>query len=88
MPNSGDSLLINLFLILIPAFGFLLVSFLISRYLILRYTRALSRLYKMNFNSLESERKRIANDMHDIMGNCKSSKKLDINVWSNLQKNC
>jgi two-component system, NarL family, sensor kinase len=69
MPNSGDSLLINLFLILIPAFGFLLVSFLISRYLILRYTRALSRLYKMNFNSLESERKRIANDMHDIMGN-------------------
>lgn len=69
MLNSGDSLLIKLFFLLIPAIGFLLVSVIVSRILVIRYTTALSRLYKMNFNSLESERKRIANDIHDIMGN-------------------
>jgi len=68
MQNSGDSFLISLFFILIPALTILIGVFIYSRTIIWRYSKVIERLYKMNFNSLETERKRISNDLHDHMG--------------------
>ena len=83
MLSSGDSLLIKLLFLLGPALAILAVTGVYSWFLINRYTKAISRLYEMNFNSLETERKRIANDIHDILGN----KMIQINsALSNAEK--
>lgn len=68
MQNTGDSFLLSLFVALIPALTILVGVFIYSRTIILRYSKVVVRLYKMNFNSLETERKRISSDLHDHMG--------------------
>jgi|APGre2960657404_1045060.scaffolds.fasta_scaffold46489_3 signal transduction histidine kinase len=68
MLTSGDSFLLSLFFILIPALTILAGVFMYSKLVIARYSKVIKRLYKMNFNSLETERKRISNDLHDHMG--------------------
>lgn len=68
MQNTGDSFLLSLFVALIPALTILVGVFIYSRTIILRYSKVVERLYKMNFNSLETERKRISSDLHDHMG--------------------
>jgi signal transduction histidine kinase len=68
MLNSGDSFLLSLFFILIPALTILIGVFVYSKVIITRYSRVIKRLYQMNFNSLETERKRISNDLHDQLG--------------------
>ena len=68
MSDLGDFIIIKLLIPLIPAVVLLIVSALYSWILFKRYRQALKRLYQMNFNSLEMERKRIANDLHDVMG--------------------
>ncbi len=68
MSNSGDSFLFNIFAVLIPSIALLIGTVIFSNIVIKRYSKTISRLYKMNFNSLETERKRIANDLHDQLG--------------------
>ena len=68
MLNSGDSYLISIFIILIPSIALLIGTVIFSYIVIKRYSKIISRLYKMNFKSLETERKRIANDLHDQIG--------------------
>jgi len=68
MLNLGDSILFKIGLILLPTFGLLIGTALYSYMTITRYSKTIKRLYKMNFNSLEFERKRISNDLHDQLG--------------------
>jgi glucose-6-phosphate-specific signal transduction histidine kinase len=68
MQISEDYFLIRLAAIIIPAFALFIGSMVISILIIKRYSRAVKRLYQMNFNGVEMERKRIANDMHDQVG--------------------
>jgi signal transduction histidine kinase len=68
MLTSGDSFLLSLFFILIPALSILAGVFMYSKLVIARYSKVIKRLYKMNFNSLETERKRISSDLHDHIG--------------------
>jgi len=65
MSNSVDSFLFSIFIVLIPSIALLIGTIIFSNIVIKRYSKTISRLYKMNFNSLETERKRIANDLHD-----------------------
>ena len=68
MQISEDYFLINLAAIIIPAVILLICSVVISCLLLRRYSIAIKRLYQMNFNGVENERKRIANDIHDQIG--------------------
>jgi signal transduction histidine kinase len=68
MQISEDYFLINLAAIIVPAFVLLINSIVISYLLLRRYSTAVKRLYQMNFNGVENERKRIANDIHDQIG--------------------
>lgn len=68
MQTSEDYFLIRLGAILIPTALLLIFSVLISYHIIRRYRKAVQRLYQMNFKGVETERKRIANDMHDQVG--------------------
>ncbi len=65
---SEDYFLINLSAVIVPAFILLFGSVVISYLLLKRYSLAIKRLYQMNFNGVEMERKRIANDLHDQIG--------------------
>jgi len=68
MQISEDYFLINLAAIIIPAFILLISSIVISYLMLRRYSTAVKRLFQMNFNGVENERKRIANDIHDQIG--------------------
>ena len=68
MLNSGDSLLISLFIVLTPAIGILIGTILYSMRLVNRYTKAIARLYRASFKGVDYERKRIARDLHDHLG--------------------
>ncbi len=68
MSNSGDYFILSLLFLIIPMVLILVGVFIYSRIIILRYSKVVGRLYKMNFSSLETERKRISNDLHDHMG--------------------
>jgi hypothetical protein len=65
MLSSADSFLFSVAWFLIPAAVILIMSGLYSYALIRRYSKTVNRLYKLNFNSLETERKRVSSDLHD-----------------------
>jgi signal transduction histidine kinase len=68
MQNSGDSLLLSLLAVLIPAIGLLVGTALYAQTLLARYRRVLKRLYRSSFKGVDSERKRIARELHDHLG--------------------
>lgn len=94
MQISNDYFLVRLGVIIIPAFILLIATILISFLIIRKYSRAVKRLYQMNFNGVEFERKRIANDMHDQIGYTiiqlrnslfeASNKTVDVNVLNQI----
>jgi len=67
MSMSGDSLLISLSLIILPAFlallGIIIFSYIVTK----RYNRVLTRLYRSSFRGVDTERKRIASELHDTL---------------------
>lgn len=63
-----DYFLNKLTVFLLPILLIFTSTILITFLIIKRYSRALTRLYKMNFHGVENERKRIANDLHDQIG--------------------
>ncbi len=65
MSISGDSLLISLSLILVPALIALIGTLLYSYFVIKRYKNVLGRLFHSSFRGVDSERKRIASELHD-----------------------
>jgi len=65
MSISGDSLLISLSLILLPAIIALIGTLLYSYMVIKRYKKVLGRLFRSSFRGVDTERKRIASELHD-----------------------
>jgi signal transduction histidine kinase len=68
MHNSADSLLIEVVGIFIPAL--LVTSFIIlyAYRIKSRYGKVMKRLYRSSFQGVDSERKRIASELHDQLG--------------------
>lgn len=65
MFTSADSLLIEVAGVFVPALIITVFSILYSYQITARYKRAIKRLYKMSFKGVDTERKRIAAEMHD-----------------------
>jgi hypothetical protein len=55
MQISEDYFLIRVAAIIVPAFALLIGSMIISLLVIKRYSRAVKRLYQMNFHGVETE---------------------------------
>lgn len=68
MYNSADSLLIEVVGVFIPAILVTLFIFLYAFRIVTRYGRAMKRLYRSSFQGVDSERKRIASELHDQLG--------------------
>ena len=90
MLNSGDLFLSNLYHFLFPVIILLIGNLTCSFLIIERYSKTISRLYKMNFYSSELERKRISSDLHDQLGYNMSiiNKSIDsLEIKNNLENN-
>lgn len=68
MLSSGDLLLLSVLAILIPTFAILVGTGIYVSSILRRYSRALKRLYRSSFKGVDSERKRIARELHDHLG--------------------
>lgn len=68
MLSSGDSLLLSILAVLVPAVGILIGTGLYAYSMLGRYSKALKRLYSSSFKGVDSERKRIASELHDHLG--------------------
>ena len=68
MSNSGDSLIISLFAITSAAAIILIGTFTFSRIVLRRYSAVVHRLYNLSFKGVDTERKRIASELHDQLG--------------------
>ena len=62
---SGDTFLLNLLTIILPTLILLLGTIVYSYKVINRYSKALKRLYSSSFRGVDTERKRIATELHD-----------------------
>lgn len=68
MLGSADSLLISLAGIFIPSIAISVFIYAYSWKILKRYKKALTRLYKVSFTGIDTERIRIANLLHDHTG--------------------
>ena len=64
---SGDTLLLNLIKITLPGLCILIGTLIYSYKVINRYSKALKRLYSSSFRGVDTERKRIASELHDTL---------------------
>ncbi len=62
---SGDTLLLKLITITLPGICILLGTIIYSYKIINRYSKTLKRLYSCSFKGVDTERKRIASELHD-----------------------
>lgn len=62
---SGDTFLLNILTIILPTLIILLGTIVYSYKIINRYSKALKRLYSSSFRGVDTERKRIATELHD-----------------------
>ncbi len=65
MFTSGDSLLIKLTVVILPALIVLVGTIIYSYVVINRYSKTLTRLYRSSFRGVDTERKRIASELHN-----------------------
>jgi signal transduction histidine kinase len=65
MFTSADLLLTEIAGVFLPALIVTVFSVVFSYRITSRYKRAIKRLYKMSFNGVDTERKRIASELHD-----------------------
>jgi signal transduction histidine kinase len=68
MLNSGDQVLINIFYLLLPGLIILITVILVSFFYFKRLKRLIWRYRMQKMEEVETERKRIANDLHDYVG--------------------
>jgi signal transduction histidine kinase len=68
MFSSGDLLLLSVLAILVPAVAILVGTILYASAMLRRYSKAIKRLYRSSFKGVDSERKRIASELHDHLG--------------------
>ncbi len=62
---SGDTLIIKLITIALPGICILLGTVIYSYKVINRYSQTLKRLYRSSFRGVDTERRRIATELHD-----------------------
>jgi signal transduction histidine kinase len=62
---SGDTFILNLLNLILPTLIILLGTIIYSYKIINRYSKALKRLYSSSFRGVDTERKRIATELHD-----------------------
>lgn len=67
MSISGDFLLISILAIIILAIIILVGTFIYSRAILNRYSKIISRLYRASFRGMDTERKRIAIELHNLL---------------------
>ena len=65
MFTSADLLLVEIAGVFLPALIITVFSVVFSYRITGRYKMAIKRLYKMSFKGVDTERKRIASEMHD-----------------------
>jgi len=65
MFTSADLLLIEVAGVFMPALIVSVFAVVFSYRITMRYNKAMSRLYKMSFKGVDTERKRIAGELHD-----------------------
>lgn len=68
MYSSGDSLLIEVFGVFIPAILVTIFAILYANQTKIRYGKVMKRLYRSSFKGVDTERKRIASELHDQLG--------------------
>jgi signal transduction histidine kinase len=68
MDSSGDSLLIEVFGVFIPAVLVTIFAILYGNQTRIRYSKVMKRLYRSSFKGVDTERKRIASELHDQLG--------------------
>jgi signal transduction histidine kinase len=68
MHTSGDSLLIEVFGVFIPAILVTIFAILYANQTRIRYGKVMKRLYRSSFKGVDTERKRIASELHDQLG--------------------
>lgn len=68
MYSSGDSLLIEVFGVFIPAILVTIFAILYGNQTRIRYSKVMKRLYRSSFKGVDTERKRIASELHDQLG--------------------
>jgi len=95
MLNSEDTLLISILTIMVPAIIILIGTIIYSRVVVKRYAKVVERLYLSSFKGMDTERKRIASELHNQLAmhfiNIKRDldamqKELNINQQSKLAK--
>jgi len=65
MYTTIDSLVYYLLWVILPALAILIGTIVYSSVIIKRYSGVLSRLYRSSFRGVDTERKRIASELHD-----------------------
>jgi len=68
MHSSADSLLIEVIGVFIPAILVTIFAILHFNRIRFRYAKVMKRLYRSSFQGVDSERKRIASELHDQLG--------------------
>jgi signal transduction histidine kinase len=68
MYSSGDTLLIEVVGVFIPAILVTIFTILYSNQIRSRYGKVMKRLYRSSFKGVDTERKRIAGELHDELG--------------------
>ena len=68
MYTSGDSLLIEVFGVFIPAILVTIFALLYANQTRIRYGKVMKRLYRSSFKGVDTERRRIASELHDQLG--------------------
>lgn len=95
MLNSEDTILISILTTIIPAIILLIGTIIYSRVVVKRYAKVVERLYLSSFKGMDTERKRIASELHNQLAmhfiNIKRDldvmqKELNINQQSQLAK--
>ncbi|MDA0984611.1 MAG: hypothetical protein O3C56_02255 [Bacteroidetes bacterium] len=95
MLSSEDTMLISIIAIIVPAIIILIGTMSYSRLVIKRYSKVVERLYLASFKGMDTERKRIASELHNQLAvhfiNIQSDldvvqKSLNVNQQSQLAK--
>lgn len=95
MLNSEDTLMISILTTMVPVIILLIGTIIYSRVVVKRYAKVVERLYLSSFKGMDTERKRIASELHNQLAvhfiNIKRDldviqKELKINQQSQLAK--
>lgn len=85
--NQGDLLLQEIFFILAPAILIFVAIFGMTYLRLMKFRRVFLRYRRLQFQEVENERKRIANDLHDFVAGKLVKIKTELQLCLNADKN-